>query len=429
MTALLDGATGVGGLRVVDELDALRHEARVGGRRLVLVGVALANAADLVDVHGADALQTATRTVAERLAGPLLHVSPLGEFLAAVLTDEAGLEAGLTERVARMRDFVVLAGDQVWPVVTTCLRVAREEDQTWELLRDVRTTLRTTLTRSPGSCRWHDTAAPDDGRDRLEVVRDLARALRHDPGQLDLAYQPVRALDSGALLGAEALLRWTHPTYGPVSPLVAVAAAEESGLIHDLGRHVLDRALQQAGAWRRELGAGFTIHVNASPYQLREPQFGIDVVDLLHDSGVPPEGLLLELTESDLLTDDPAVLRTLVDLREVGVRLGIDDFGTGYSSIAQLHQLPVDTVKIDRSLVAGIATSPADFDLLSSVVALLATSEVTLVAEGIENAVQVAHLRALGCPAGQGYHLGRPGPADRLLHQRPGGAALRAAAS
>jgi EAL domain-containing protein (putative c-di-GMP-specific phosphodiesterase class I) len=194
-----------------------------------------------------------------------------------------------------------------------------------------------------------------------------------------------------------------------------VRLAEENGLVRRLGSLVLDRALAVTAEVRRRVGEPFLMHVNVSPIELRDPRYVEGVRAALARHDVPPSMLLLELTETALMSADVDVVPVLAELRAVGVRIGIDDFGTGYSSIARLHRLPVDTVKVDRSLISGIATSPEEFDLVSAVFRLLSTTGVRVVAEGVETAVQVAHLRAVGCRLAQGLLLGAPGPADALV--------------
>ncbi len=246
-------------------------------------------------------------------------------------------------------------------------------------------------------------------------MRDLAFVLDEHPEQLTLDYQPVYDLRAGVIVGSEALLRWQHPVRGRVSPAIAVAAAERTGLIVPLGQHVLDRALAQTGEWVDRLGARFRMHVNVSPLELRDPSYVDHLQAALDRHRVDPSNLLLEITETAMVTEDPSVRTCLRGARDLGVGIGIDDFGTGYSSIAHLRSLPIDTVKIDRSLVSGIAAEPRDFRLARSVLSLVSTLGVTIVAEGIENALEAAHLQAMGCWFGQGFHLGRPVPADRFL--------------
>ncbi len=247
------------------------------------------------------------------------------------------------------------------------------------------------------------------------MIRDLATALEHHPEQLQLHYQPVQDLRSTELLGAEALLRWQHPTRGPVNPALTVEAAERSGLIVPLGRHVLRSALRQTADWLPHVGDAFRVHVNVSPLELRHAEYADHLEAALVRTAVEPQRLLLEVTETALVSEEACVHDSLERIRDLGVSLGVDDFGTGYSSVANLRRLPIDTVKLDRSLVTGIGTSPGDFTLVRSVLQLLSTMGVMIVAEGIESAVEAAHLRAMGCRAGQGFHLGRPVPADVFL--------------
>ncbi|NYG54793.1 EAL domain-containing protein [Nocardioides perillae] len=231
------------------------------------------------------------------------------------------------------------------------------------------------------------------------------------PAQFGLAFQPLRDLATGRVVAAEALLRWVHPRLGPQPALPTVEMAERSGLMPALGRVVLDGALAAARSWPGDV----VVHANVSAHELREPGYVDGVHALLARHRVAPGRLLLELTESALATGPDSVVPVLEDLVATGVRLGLDDFGTGWSSIAQLRASPVDTVKVDRSLTAGIGSSPEEFELVRAVLALVEAAGREVVAEGVEDAVQLAHLRALGCRVGQGHHLGRPQPARALI--------------
>lgn len=410
-------------LSTVEQLRALQRRARVGGRQGLLVALSLGNADDVADAMGADVLRTVTSVVAQRaLELPdevhLLAVSPLGGVVAVVLCEPARRD-GVGRRLQQAcAGFVHGLEGRVWPVVSIGVRDLAGVDPA-TALADVRRTVFDASRRTPGGVRWHDPGAPEHpAHGSLALTSDLADALcdpQVEPDtQLSLAYQPVRSLRSGRVTALEALLRWEHPARGPVPPMQAVRVAEASGLVHPLGAWVLDRALRQTAQWWAS-GHLVTVHVNASPVELRAASYAEDVAAALRRHALPSHALLLELTETDLMAGDPDVLRTLQELRGLGVRLGIDDFGTGWSSISQLLHLPVDTVKVDRSLTAGIDQSPADFELLRAVLGLLSTAPVEVVVEGVENAAQAAHLRALGCRRAQGYHLGRPGPAATAL--------------
>lgn len=388
---------------------------------LVLIAASLSNAAEIADVHGAHALEVVTAEVARRtlqhddLRVRLLRASPLGGFLAAVIVDRDLVRAQVEELLAEVRRLVQLPDDLVWPVVTVGAAVCDADDEVWSVVRDVRAAVVTAGREAPGATQWHVGASPAGAGDEVSLVRDLAVALTEAPDQLTLHYQPVHDLRAGRAVGAEALLRWNHPQRGSVSPLLTVGAAERTGLIVPLGRVVLDKALTQVTDWRGRLRAGFRIHVNVSPIELREVSYVDQVEAALARTGVAPSALVLEITETAMLADEPTVRHSLLALRELGVGLGVDDFGTGYSSIAHLHQLPIDTVKVDRSLVSGVAGDSAGFMLARSVLEMASTLGMIVVAEGIESAVEAAHLRSMGCVYGQGYHLGRPVPADQFL--------------
>ena len=242
---------------------------------------------------------------------------------------------------------------------------------------------------------------------------DLRLALTRD--ELFVVYQPVIPLHRGGPCGLEALVRWRHPVRGLVNPVEFIGVAEESGLIVDLGRYVLDTACHQFATWRRTLGAQapVSIAVNLSPVQLRLPCLVDDVLQALQRNGIDPYRLQLEVTESLAAQDETARAR-LRELKALGVRIALDDFGTGYSSLACLHQLPVDTVKIDRSFVMHAETSDYHRVLIEATIRVAQTLGMDTVAEGIETDGQAALMRRLACDRGQGYFWSRPLDADAL---------------
>jgi diguanylate cyclase len=246
---------------------------------------------------------------------------------------------------------------------------------------------------------------------RLQLTTELAGAIDRD--ELFVIYQPIIELASRRILGAEALVRWRHPTRGLVPPLDFVPIAEESGQIIGLGTFVLRHALQQLRRCQRH-DPTFYMTVNVSPVQFRRPDFVQLVATGLDEAGVDPHRLVLEITETGLMTDVEANVTTLAELRNTGVRIAIDDFGTGYSSISYLKRLPVDLVKIDKSLVDGVATEPGVWALVQAILGLISAVGLETVAEGIEVSAQVAHLEALGCTRGQGYYFARPLPGLEL---------------
>ncbi|WP_310460651.1 EAL domain-containing protein [Sphaerotilus sp.] len=247
----------------------------------------------------------------------------------------------------------------------------------------------------------------------VEQVR-LRQALHEalGRGEFSLAFQPQNDLRSGRTVAFEALLRWERPTVGLTSPDVFIPVAEDSGLIVPIGAWVLEQACRQATTWPD----GQSVAVNVSAVQLRSGRLLQDVVHALNTSGLAPQRLELELTESALIDGEATVLPTLQRLRALGVRLAIDDFGTGYSSLSYLQRFPIDRLKIDRSFVTALTTAEAaDRSLAAAVVRIARTLEMGTVAEGVESLEMLPWLTALGCDVVQGYAIARPMPADALL--------------
>jgi diguanylate cyclase (GGDEF)-like protein/PAS domain S-box-containing protein len=248
---------------------------------------------------------------------------------------------------------------------------------------------------------------------RLELVADLRRA--DIAAEFVLHYQPILELRTGAVLGTEALVRWQHPSRGLLQPSDFIHVAEESGRIVDIGRWVLVEACRQTAEWQRLLpgGAGLSVSVNVSTRQVRRPGLIEDVEEALAGAGLAPEDLTLEITESTLARRRDELTSILDELSGKGLRVALDDFGTGYSSLSLLQDLPVHTLKIDRSFVQSIGAEGGRAPFVRAIVELAAGLELTVVAEGIEEVGQVAALRRLGCRVGQGFHFAKPlAPAD-----------------
>ena len=243
---------------------------------------------------------------------------------------------------------------------------------------------------------------------RSALERDLRRALAEN--RLELRYQPQVDLETGRMIGAEALLRWNHPQRGEILPGAFIPLAEETGLILPIGDWVLRSACAEAAGW-----PGLRLAVNISPVQFREPGLIGTVEEALRGSGLAPDRLELEITESVLLEDTEAAVAILQALKSLGVRIAMDDFGTGYSSLSYLRRFAFDKIKIDRSFVADLGRSSDAAAIVRSVVGLGASLGITTNAEGVEVEAQADLLRAEGCNEAQGYRYGRPMPATELV--------------
>lgn len=251
-------------------------------------------------------------------------------------------------------------------------------------------------------------------RMRSQLVDDLRAAIKNDG--LMLHYQPVVELATGRLEGVEALVRWNHPTRGFIMPDEFIPLAEEAGLISELGLWVLRTAVYQIRAWidASLVDSRFSVRINISATDLQSLQFIEDVRQVLKETGVRPEQVVLELTEVAIVKGNELDRYSLAGLRGLGVGIEIDDFGTGYSSISYLRRLPVDRVKVDRSLISGLGTDPSQPALVAAVLQLVRACGLEAVWEGVETAEQAEILRGLGCLSAQGYYFSRPVPPEQI---------------
>jgi diguanylate cyclase (GGDEF)-like protein len=257
--------------------------------------------------------------------------------------------------------------------------------------------------------------------ERLELEADLRRTVTGQ--ELVVHYQPIFDLEDGAIVGFEALVRWQHPLRGLLPPGAFVPFAEEVGLIDVVDRFVLAEACAQLHYWqgRGLIGPDVVISVNLSAHELGDAETSASVADTLASSKFNPSNLILEITESAMLTDADAAVRNLHALKALGLRIALDDFGTGYSTLAYLEQLPIDILKIDRSFVTALTENEGEVGLAQAIIQMAETLGQTTIAEGVENEAQAVRLRQLGCRLAQGYHLGMPldaGATEEMLQAR-----------
>jgi EAL domain-containing protein (putative c-di-GMP-specific phosphodiesterase class I) len=256
-------------------------------------------------------------------------------------------------------------------------------------------------------CRFYVPQIGEERRSRAELESELRGATSR--GEVEVVYQPEFDLRTGKLMRFEALSRWHHPRFGPVSPARFIPVAEDSGHIIHLGEWVLRAACRRAAAWNAELAyPPVGVAVNVSTVQFLKDGFVELVMSVLRDTGLNPSLLQLELTESVVIPGFEATSASMTRLRDAGVSLAIDDFGTGYSSLSYLRRLPFDGLKIDRSFVRDLDSDPTALDMVQSLLSLAHNFSMRVVVEGVETETQLRSLQQIGCDEVQGFLLGRP---------------------
>ena len=281
-----------------------------------------------------------------------------------------------------------------------------------KLIANADTAMRAAKRAGRGTYALFEAHMEKDATEQLDLINDLRQAV--ELGQLELHYQPKIDGRRAVICGVEALLRWTHPTRGAVSPAVFIPIAERFGFINTLGNWVIDEACRQMEAWAR-VGVHMRVAINLSVHQLREAELVARIEGAMERHGVQAHQLLCEITESVAMQDFNATQRTLDELGRIGVFLSIDDFGTGYSSLSYLRQLPARQLKIDRSFINDLEQSSDARAVVDAVVRLAHALGLRVVAEGVETAAQRDILLRLGCDELQGYFFAQPMSADKLL--------------
>jgi diguanylate cyclase (GGDEF)-like protein/PAS domain S-box-containing protein len=287
-------------------------------------------------------------------------------------------------------------------------------DRHEDLLRDADTALYSAKGRGKAQHAIFDAEMRAEVVVRHELETELRRCL--DRNQLWLAYQPVVSLKSGDIVGVEALLRWNHPTRGVISPNTFIPIAEETGLIGPIGWWALRQSCQQMREWQTAFGweAPPWVSVNLSPKQLIQESLVEQVDRILAETDFDPSRLKIEVTESFLLENTTNAAGKLGELRSRGICICMDDFGTGYSSLSCLHQLPIDTLKIDRSFISGMTQPEGHHRIIDAIVLLAQNLSMSVIAEGVETAIQRDFLLSIGCELGQGYFYHKPLDSDSL---------------
>ena len=366
-------------------------------------------------------------------AGDILLVEAAARFRSCIFMNHTLARFGGDEFVVLVEDIdlatvVALAGticnvmqqplwiehQEVFPACSIGLVMTNDEHkQPGDVLRDADIAMYHAKHYSKGGYAVLTDAMRDSAVEALNLRTDLRNAVAR--GEFVLHYQPIYGTVTGNIVGLETLIRWEHPQRGLVFPASFIGVAEETGLIRDIGRWVLQSACTQMQSWRERFpGLNIYLNVNTSGEELQDSNFPSIVLEVLRATHLHPGSLQIEVTESVLLRDPDRIGGILGGLRERGIRVALDDFGTGYSSLSYLDRFQFDTLKIDRSFVLGLTTRPKAVAIIRAVVQLGQAIELDVVAEGVENDEQLRALRDVGCAAAQGYFLGRPSPASDI---------------
>ncbi|MBQ0944713.1 EAL domain-containing protein [Ideonella sp. 4Y16] len=381
------------------------------------------------DLHTIDTCLDAFGTPCDRLPRDVVFARFAGDEFVAILpgtTDRAEL-AEIGERIVRsLAAPFSVQGQEV--TVGASLGIAITPDDSVdpkEILAFADLAMYGSKQAGKSRYQFFDQQARQALLDATRIEAELRVAL--EQGQLRLHFQPKFQLRDGQLSGVEALVRWAHPTRGLLLPGAFIDIAERSGLMGELGRQVLTMAVAQCRQWMVQ-GRPLNVAVNVSPSQFSDPHFCTEVLEAIEQAGIPAELLSIEITESMAMTDFAATAARLARLRAAGVMIALDDFGIGFSNLSQLSRLPLDILKVDRSLVSALGTDPRADAIVRAIIGMAHALSCRVIAEGIETEPQRAHVRDLGCDCGQGFLLGRPVPADAVV-LLPGAAVEPALAS
>jgi diguanylate cyclase (GGDEF)-like protein len=416
-------------LLVLDRAEQLLARARRLDVPVIALFVDIDDLKQINDRHGHQSGDEVLRQVGARLKATLRDNDTVGriggdEFV--MLVDSIGLDAApalVAERILEvLRQPIGLPEDGRAPILLTAsigIAIGRPESAE-ALLKDADLALYEAKAEGKNKYVTFESSMQTAAQDRIRLEMDLAGAL--DADQLFLLYQPMLDLESEAVVGVEALLRWRHPTAGVIGPDVFIPIAEQNGLIIPIGHWVLEQACLQASAWRRD-GYELNMSVNASARQLERTEFVDEVRAVLDRAGMKATELTLEITETVLMRQPDTTARLLNQLKALGIRIAVDDFGTGYSSLAYLRQFSVDSLKIDRTFITGLARSSEAQALAHTLIQLGKALGLQTLAEGVEDHDQVRELQREGCDLAQGFLFARPLAADRFerfLRENPG---------
>jgi len=421
--AFYDSLTGLANRRLlVERLEQALRQSALDGRTHALIFVDVDRFKSINDSLGHVTGDELLVAIAARMKGAVRSHDLLARFggdeFVALLQDVAGVEVAVAaaRRICAAVEHPMVLPDGYELVASVSVGIALTEPGKTadDVLRDADVAMYDAKIRGGGGIyRVFDQAAMGSrSSERLQIEADLRKGLERD--ELEVHYQPFYSLHDQRIVGAEALVRWRHPTHGLIGPARFIPMAEETGLILPLGRYVMDQACGQVRAIRERLNVDLPISVNLSPRQFQESGLLSQVEAALAASGLPSELLIFEITETMVMEDLSGAREIMKKLNRLGVRLAIDDFGTGHSSLAYLKQFPVHEVKVDRAFIQGVAESPVDLAIVRAIIDLAHAMGISAVAEGVETKDQAIELNMLGCPVGQGFYFSQPLPPEEF---------------
>ena len=422
-SALHDALTGLPNRTLlVERLDHAVLRGRRSGKMAAVLFVDLDRFKQVNDLHGHGVGDELLIAVAQRLSAVLRS----GDTLARMSGDEFVILCEDVENSAHVDTIASRVGAAISTPfnllsmeieITASVGIAfmgPGDQLSEELLRDADTAMYQAKRKGGGRHQIIDLREQHLADQRANLERDLRGAALREELRTD--YQPIVATSDGRITGVEALLRWSHPSRGLVTPAVLVPLAERSGLIVEIGQWVLEQACADRHRWQNhDQVDDVTVSVNVSAHQLMSRDFVETVATALSRTSTDPEMVTLEVTESVFVQDSERALVVLNELKHLGVALALDDFGTGYSSLNYLHRFPIDVVKIDQTFIANLGHDPASEAIVLAVIDLAHTLGMSVVAEGVETAAHHRQLNALGCDSCQGYYFARPMSADNLV--------------
>lgn len=398
----------------MDQLDSSFAAPQSAGQTCALILLDIDGLRLINEAFGHPAGDELLREIGRRLRNAVSNAHTIarvgaGEFVALLDTHKhsASIVADAERVLTALREPVVIASTSVIPSVSIGVAVAPDASTLW---RNADIAMREAKRLGGNRCELFDCRRHAETVSRAELVRDIKVAISNH--EFCVYFQPLVSA-SGRIVGTEALVRWFHPSRGPVSPVDFIPVAEEAGLIRDIEAFVLDTSLHELASWWRTTGrTDVTVAVNLSARHVNDPTLVTEVEELVAKHALPPSALCLEITETAVLADIGAATKTLTTLDDIGVRLALDDFGTGYSSLVHLRRLPVHMLKLDRLFIAGIDANEQDAAIVNSTIALAHTLGLCAVAEGVETQHQAHELWRMGCDHAQGFHWSAAVPTE-----------------